>query len=77
MTDDFETADRKCNRAKSLIEKLGDEEKNWEKALEKNKNDKVNLVGDVVIASGVIAYMGVFSMDYRAESVKGWSKLLQ
>lgn len=77
LSDDFETAERKCSRAKSLIEKLGDEEVNWQEALEKNKNDKVNLVGDIVIASGVIAYMGVFSLDYRAESVKSWSKLLQ
>lgn len=77
LSDDFETAERKCSRAKSLIEKLGDEEVNWQNALEKNKNDKVNLVGDIAIAAGVIAYLGVFSLDYRIESIKNWSKLLQ
>lgn len=77
LSDDFESAEKKCNRAKSLIEKLGDEEVNWQNSLEKNKNDKVNLVGDIVLASGVIAYLGVFSLDYRTESVKSWSQLLQ
>ena len=40
LTDDYETADRKCNRAKSLKEKLKDEEVSWKISLDKNGADK-------------------------------------
>jgi dynein heavy chain len=61
LTDNFDDAERKCARAKSLIEKLANEEVNWEISLKQNRADKINLVGDVMISSGVIAYLGVFS----------------
>jgi len=76
LADDFETAEKKCTRAKALIEKLGDEEVNWDLSLKKNRADKVNLVGDIVIASGVIAYLGVFALEYRQEAIRGWQGLL-
>ena len=74
LIDDFTTADRRCNRAKELIEKLKDEEIAWKKSLIKNKEDKINLVGDVLLSSGVIAYLGVFTMDYREEALIEWAK---
>jgi len=61
LTDNYEDAERKLSRAKSLIEKLANEEVNWEINLKQNRADKLNLVGDVMISSGVIAYLGVFS----------------
>jgi len=61
LSDNFEDADRKCTRAKSLIEKLANEEVNWEISLIQNRKDKLALVGDIIISSGVIAYLGVFS----------------
>jgi len=77
LSDDFENADRKCTRAKALIEKLGDEEVNWDVSLKKKRADRLNLVGDIVIAAGVIAYLGVFSLEYRLEAIAGWGKLLK
>lgn len=65
LTNDYETADRKCNRAKSLIEKLKDEEVNWAKELEITRKNKINVVGDIMLSAGVIAYMGVFTMEFR------------
>jgi dynein heavy chain len=61
LTDNFDDAEKKCSRAKSLIEKLANEEINWEISLRKNRADKLNLVGDIIISSGIIAYLGVFS----------------
>jgi dynein heavy chain len=60
-----------------LIEKLGDEEVNWEVSLKKNRADRLNLVGDIIISSGVIAYLGVFSVEYREEAVKNWVSLMK
>jgi len=45
--------------------------------LDKNRADKTNLVGDIVISSGVIAYLGVFSMEYRNSAIEGWVELMK
>ena len=31
-----------------------------------------NLTGDVLIASGVIAYLGAFTSAYRGDCIKDW-----
>ena len=72
LSDNFDDAEKKCSRAKSLIEKLANEEVNWEISLKKNRADKLNLVGDIIISSGIIAYLGVFSLEYRAEALDAW-----
>jgi len=77
LSDNFEDAERKCARAKSLIEKLATEEVNWDISLKQNKADKLNLVGDVIISSGVIAYLGVFSFQYRDTAIAGWTTMLK
>lgn len=77
LTDNFEDAERKCTRAKSLIEKLANEEVNWEISLKQNKADKLNLVGDIIISSGVIAYLGVFSFQYRDQAIESWSSMMK
>jgi dynein heavy chain len=33
-------------------------------------------VGDIVISSGVIAYLGVFLKSYRDECTQSWAKML-
>jgi dynein heavy chain len=77
LQDDYESAKTRLDRAVALISKLKDEEKNWEKSLEQNQEFKKSLVGDIIIAAGVIAYLGVFSTDYRQSAVASWSALLQ
>ena len=77
LTDQYDDSYKKCERAKSLIEKLGDEEVNWAVSLKKNKEDKTNLVGDLIISSGVIAYLGVFTMEYRKTAISSWIELMQ
>lgn len=76
LEDSYNDAERKYNRAKSLIEKLGDEEVNWAKSLKQKKADKLNLVGDIIISSGVIAYLGVFTVEYRQEAISNWIKIM-
>jgi dynein heavy chain len=77
LTDQYDDSYKKCERAKSLIEKLGDEEVNWAASLKKNKEDKTNLVGDLIISSGVIAYLGVFTLDYRLQAIESWVELMK
>jgi dynein heavy chain, axonemal len=41
----------------------------------RNRHDKLNLVGDILLSAGVVAYLGVFTAVYRAEAISEWSKL--
>lgn len=76
LQDEFELAEKKLDRANQLISKLKDEEKNWEKSLGQNREFKKCLVGDIIISSGIIAYLGVFSSDYRASAIANWMELM-
>lgn len=34
-----------------------------------------NVIGDVLVSSGVVAYLGAFTVDFRTECVKEWHSL--
>lgn len=57
-----EDCERKFKRAGSLIEKLEGENTSWVKSLAQQKEARENLVGDILVCSGQIAYLGVFIM---------------
>lgn len=68
--------EKKYKRAGSLIEKLKGEKETWEISLEKRKIDKENLTGDIIISSGIIAYLGVFIAEYRDSCVTQWISMV-
>lgn len=41
-----------------------------------NRARRENIVGDILISSGVIAYLGVFLKAYRDECTKSWAEML-
>ena len=48
-------------------------ESNWQRA----RAFKDNLVGDVLICSGILAYLGVFVQSYRQECVETWGTMMK
>lgn len=68
---------KKLQRAKDLIEKLAGENESWISLLAINEKSSEHLVGDILISSGVIAYLGVFVQSYRTECIKNWSEMLK
>ena len=52
--------EKKLKRAGSLITKLENERLSWEESLKTSKEQRENIVGDILISSGIIAYLGVF-----------------
>lgn len=66
----------KVQLATTLIQSLKSERENWGKLLEKNKADKLNIEGDVLIGSGIMAYLGVFTTEYRQECINSWVEML-
>jgi len=73
---DRDNCAKKLDRAKDLIKKLAGENESWEHLLDVNERASEHLTGDVLIASGVIAYLGVFIHSYRDECIKTWSEML-
>jgi dynein heavy chain, axonemal len=72
-----EDCERKFKRAGSLIEKLEDENTSWVSSLAEQKIARENLVGDILVCSGCIAYLGVFIMQYRQDCVKNWISMIK
>jgi dynein heavy chain len=66
----------KLDLAKSLINNLGGEKENWIKLLALRKSDRECLVGDTIVCSGFLAYLGVFVASYRISCVTEWVNML-
>ncbi|KAJ1514588.1 Dynein heavy chain 1, axonemal [Coelomomyces lativittatus] len=66
----------KLSRAGKLISGLGSEKLRWSALVEKFDEQLLNIVGDVLLASGTIAYLGPFTTEYRQNLLKEWSLCL-
>ena len=67
----------KLIRAKKLTDGLGGEKVRWGETATKLAGDYGNIVGDVIVSSGVIAYLGAFTMKYRNECAHAWMDKLK
>ncbi len=68
---------KKLGRAQKLIGGLGGERERWSAAARTLQETYDNLTGDVLISSGVIAYLGAFTSAYRGDCIKNWSRKCQ
>lgn len=66
---------KKLERAQELISGLGGEKDRWTEAAEKLGEIYETLTGDVLVASGVVAYLGPFDTEFRAKQIVEWSQL--
>merc|ERR1719181_695041 len=66
----------KLVRAEKLITGLGGEKVSWTAKSKKLGIDYTNLTGDILIASGIMAYLGVFTSQYRHQATGKWIQKL-
>ena len=66
---------KKLDRATKLIGGLGGEKERWTQAAADLQAIYDNLLGDVLISAGVIAYLGAFTLAFRNECTADWIKL--
>ena len=66
----------KLLRAEQLLGSLGGESERWAVASAALAQEQHNLWGDVVIAAGVVAYLGAFSPAARINCIDEWKDLL-
>ena len=56
---------------------LGGEKTRWSEAAATLSGRYDNIMGDVLLSAGVVAYMGPFTVDYRQVSCRGGPQRLQ
>ncbi|KAI9189908.1 hypothetical protein H9P43_001341 [Blastocladiella emersonii ATCC 22665] len=64
---------KKLIRAEKLIGGLGGEKQRWSEMAFQLAQTYRNLTGDVLLSSGVIAYLGAFTSQYRLDAVTRWN----
>ncbi|KAG7377648.1 hypothetical protein PHYPSEUDO_011184 [Phytophthora pseudosyringae] len=71
---EFQVGDcsKKLTRATQLIGGLGGEKARWSDMSAQLQVVYDNVVGDIMLASGVIAYLGAFTSVYRERAVDQW-----
>ncbi|CAE7354729.1 Dnah1 [Symbiodinium natans] len=73
LTAEVDLCQKKLERAETLITSLGGEKTRWTQNAIDLAADYVNLTGDVIVASGLIAYLGAFTPDFREGAVSSWA----
>lgn len=74
LEDQMEMCKIKLERAHKLLSGLGGEKDRWTAQSEMLGIRYTNLTGDVLVASGVIAYVGAFTAKFREMCVDAWVK---
>lgn len=67
----------RLTRAEKLIGGLGGERVRWGETVQALTEADINLIGDVLCASGMVSYCGAFTSQYRHELVHEWQEELE
>ncbi|XP_043943753.1 dynein axonemal heavy chain 3-like [Protopterus annectens] len=62
----------KLQRAEKLISRLGGEKERWTQTAKQLEDTYHNIVGDVLLSAGIVAYLGPFTPEFRQEVLKEW-----
>lgn len=72
LQDDVDLCTTKLQRAEELIGGLGGEKDRWSQTAKDLGERYKLLTGDILVSSGIIAYLGPFTMQFRAQQIKQW-----
>ncbi|KAJ3359844.1 Dynein heavy chain 7, axonemal [Allomyces javanicus] len=67
-----DNCEKQLDRAKKLLDGLGGERQRWTEVVAALNITYTALTGDVLISSGVIAYLGAFTKTYRNDIISDW-----
>ncbi|KAJ3073863.1 Dynein heavy chain 7, axonemal [Podochytrium sp. JEL0797] len=62
-------------RAEKLIGSLGDERDRWTQCAADLEQKLIAITGDVMVSSGIVAYLGAFTKLYRDDCINNWAKV--
>ncbi|KAL2633853.1 hypothetical protein R1flu_005332 [Riccia fluitans] len=72
VQDEADTCAMKISRANQLMAGLGGEKTRWTASAEGFGKTYIKLTGDILLASGMISYLGVFTPTFRDVAIKNW-----
>lgn len=72
LEDQIDHCMQKLDRAEKLLGGLGGERTRWSNTAANLGDSLINVIGDVLLASGILAYLGAFTVDYRNNLIKKW-----
>ncbi|KAK3881286.1 hypothetical protein Pcinc_014272 [Petrolisthes cinctipes] len=72
LEDSIVRCEQKRDRSERLIRGLGGERDRWSNEAQKLSQSLENVIGDVLIAAAVVAYLGAFTVEYREECLNDW-----
>ncbi|XP_069761611.1 dynein axonemal heavy chain 3 isoform X2 [Narcine bancroftii] len=75
LEDNIELCSQKLVRAEKLIGGLGGEKDRWTEAAHLLGRRYIDLTGDVLLSSGIVAYLGAFTVDFRLDCQNEWQIL--
>ncbi len=65
LEQNIDLCEKKLIRAKQLISGLGGEKERWTNNAIELGHKYINITGDVLLSSAVVAYLGAFTVDFR------------
>ncbi|XP_014484361.1 PREDICTED: dynein heavy chain 7, axonemal-like [Dinoponera quadriceps] len=75
MSEQVADCELKLKRAEDLIGGLGGEYARWSQSAKDLGEKYYRLTGDIIIASGIVAYLGPFTTPFRVQQVSEWVDL--
>ncbi|XP_055607362.1 dynein axonemal heavy chain 3 isoform X2 [Uranotaenia lowii] len=75
LEDEIDGCEKKLIRAEQLIGGLGGEKRRWSECAHNLHKSLENVIGDVLLAAGSIAYLGCFSIDFRSRIIREWNQI--
>ncbi|XP_049869343.1 dynein axonemal heavy chain 3 [Pectinophora gossypiella] len=74
LEDEIDLCSTKLTRAEQLIGGLGGEKTRWTELAADLLELLGNIIGDVLLSAGCIAYLGPYTVNYRREIVQLWNE---
>lgn len=75
LEDEIDNCEKKLIRAEKLLGGLGGEKKRWSETAANLDASLVNVIGNVLIGAGCIAYLGCYTTVYRQNILKQWNDI--
>lgn len=75
LEDNIYLCSQKLIRAEKLIGGLGGEKDRWTEAVRLLGIKYTNLIGDVLLSSAIVSYLGAFTVDYRVKCQNKWHEV--
>ena len=72
LANQVDMCEKKLDRAGKLISGLGGERTRWTQMVATLAEEYISVAGDVLVSSAIVAYLGVFTSDYREAAISEW-----